>query len=89
VSARFAAGIADLKRAVRRVARAAQEEGRRARHGARHVNISGRTNVVVARNVGQSGTTVAATASQTADIRQPGGAAQRTARPDTAREGGE
>jgi len=68
VTSGFERGLNELKRALRRAAHA-QRTATNAAGSRGTVRVSSRTNVVVAKNVGQTGTTVAA-AHQDSPIRQ-------------------
>lgn len=79
----FERGLNELKRALRQAAHT-QRAATNAAGSRGNVRVSGRTNVVVAKNVGRTGTTIAA-AHQDSPIRQeradaPGASAARRTR---------
>ncbi len=64
--------VEDLKQGVRRAAKATREAAGGPAPGVHDVNVAGRANVVIARNVGTDGSAHGASAIQRTRIRQSG-----------------
>jgi len=65
-------GFEQLKRGIKRAAGETRAGSGGASGSAHHVNVAGRANVVVAKNVGREGSSHTASASQRVRIRQKG-----------------